>query len=64
MKKMQSWTLPELVPRDVLAMKKSEIEKTKPTLIISVLKVDMIKLGLFFFDFQLFHYQKFWQING
>ena len=29
-------------------MKKLEIEKTKPTLIISVLKVDIIKVGLVF----------------
>ena len=29
-------------------MKKLEIEKTKPTFIISVLKVDIIKLGLVF----------------
>ena len=29
-------------------MKKLEIEKTKPTFIISVLKVDMIKVGLVF----------------
>jgi hypothetical protein len=33
-------------------MKKSEIEKTKPTFIISVLKIDG---GLSFFDFQLFY---------
>ena len=37
-----------LFARDVLAMKKLEIEKTKPTLIISVLKVDIIKVGLVF----------------
>ena len=35
----------QLFARDVLAMKKLEIEKTKPTFIISVLKVDMIKVG-------------------
>ena len=29
-------------------MKKLEIEKTKPTFIISVLKVDIIKVGLVF----------------
>ena len=29
-------------------MKKSEIEKTKPTFIISVLKVDIMKVGLVF----------------
>ena len=34
--------------RDILAMKKLEIEKTKPTFIISVLKVDIIKVGLVF----------------
>ena len=38
----------QLFARDVLAMKKLEIEKTKPTLIISVLKVDIIKVGLVF----------------
>ena len=38
--------------RDVLDMKKSEIEKTKHTFIISVLKIDG---GLSFFDFQLFY---------
>ena len=38
-----------LFARDVIVMKKLEIEKTKPTFIMSVLKV-----GLNFFDFQLF----------
>ena len=38
----------QLFARDVLAMKKLEIEKTKPTFIISVLKVDIIKMGLVF----------------
>ena len=41
-----------LFATDVLVMKKLEIEKTKPTFIISVLKVES---GLSFFDFQLFH---------
>ena len=35
-------------------MKKLEIEKTKPTLIISVLKVDIIKVGLVFSIFNFF----------
>ena len=38
----------QLFARDVLAMKKLEIEKSKPTFIISVLKVDIIKVGLVF----------------
>ena len=38
----------QLFARDVLAMKKLEIEKTKPTFIISVLKVDIMKVGLVF----------------
>ena len=38
----------QLFARDVLAMKKFEIEKTKPTFIISVLKVDILKVGLVF----------------
>ena len=38
----------QLFARDVLVMKKLEIEKTKPTFIISVLKVDIIKVGLVF----------------
>ena len=42
--------------RDVLVMKKLEIEKTKPTFIISTFKTDIIKVGLVFFNFQLFHY--------
>ena len=37
-----------LFVRDILVIKKLEIEKTKPTFIISVLKG-----GLSFFDFQL-----------
>ena len=37
-----------LFARDILVMKKLEIEKTKPTLIISVLEVDIIKVGLVF----------------
>ena len=40
--------------RDVLAMKKLEIEKTKPTFIISVLKVDIIKVGLVFSIYNFF----------
>ena len=35
-------------------MKKLEIEKTKPTLIISVLKVDILKVGLVFSIFHFF----------
>ena len=38
----------QLFARDVLVMKKLEIEKTKPSFIISVLKVDIIKVGLVF----------------
>ena len=38
----------QIFARDVLVMKKLEIEKTKPTFIISVLKVDLIKVGLVF----------------
>ena len=38
----------QLFARDVLVMKKLEIEKTKPAFIISVLKVDIIKVGLVF----------------
>ena len=37
-----------LFARDVLVIKKLEIETTKPTFIISVLKVDIIKVGLVF----------------
>ena len=37
-----------LLARDILVMKKLEIKKTKPTFIISVLKVDIIKVGLVF----------------
>ena len=43
-------------------MKKLEIEKTKPTFIISVLKVDIIKVGLVFSTFSLL--KRLWQING
>ena len=38
----------QLFARDVLVMKKLEIEKTKPTLIISTFKTDIIKMGLVF----------------
>ena len=38
----------------ILLMKKLEIEKTKPTFIISVLKVEYLG-GLSFFDFLLFY---------
>ena len=38
----------QLFARDVLAMKKLEIEKTKTFINISVLKVDIIKVGLVF----------------
>ena len=44
----------QIFARDVLVMKKLEIEKTKPVFIISVLKVLNNKSGLSFFDFQLF----------
>ena len=37
-----------LFVRDVLVMKKLEIEKTKPTFIITTFKTDMIKVGLVF----------------
>ena len=37
-----------LFARDVLVMKQLEIEKTEPTFIISVLNVDIIKVGLVF----------------
>ena len=46
-------------------MKKLEIEKTKTTLIVSVLKVEYLLGGLSFFNFQLFLLIKLlWQING
>ena len=38
----------QLFARDILVMKKLEIEKTKPTFIASVLKVDILKVGLVF----------------
>ena len=38
----------QLFARDVLVMKKLEIEKTKPTFIISTFKTDIIKVGLVF----------------
>ena len=37
-----------LFARDVLVMKKVEIEKTKPTYIISTFKTNIIKVGLVF----------------
>ena len=37
-----------LLARDVLVMKKLEIEKTKPTFIISTFKTDILKVGLVF----------------
>ena len=37
-----------LFARDVLVMKKLEIEKTQPTFIISTFKTDIIKVGLVF----------------
>ena len=46
--------LVHLFDRDELVMKKFEIKKTKPTLIISVLKLKMLG-GLSVFDFQLFY---------
>ena len=53
-----------LFARDVLVMKKLEIEKTKPTFIISVLKVDIIKAGLVFSISNVFIAKTFRQING
>ena len=38
----------QIFARDVLVMKKLEIEKTKPTSIISTFKTDIIKVGLVF----------------
>ena len=38
----------QLFARDVLVMKKLEIEKTKPTFIISTFKTDIITVGLVF----------------
>ena len=46
--------LTHLFARDVLVMKKLEIEKTKPTFIISVFKSWNLG-GLSFFDFQHFY---------
>ena len=43
-----------LFASELLLMKKLEIEKTKPTFVISVLKVAYYLGGLSFFDFQLF----------
>ena len=43
----------QLFARDVLLMKKLEIEKTKPTFIISTFKTDIIKGGLVFSIFEL-----------
>ena len=40
-----------LFARDVLVMKKLEIETTKPTFIISTFKTDKVKVGLVFLDF-------------
>ena len=37
-----------LFARDLLVMKKLEIEKTKPTFIISTFKTDIINVGLVF----------------
>ena len=54
-----------LFARAVLVMKKLEIEKTNPTFIISVLKVEYVQGDLSFFDFQLFLLIKIlWHING
>ena len=44
----------QLFARDVLAMKKLEIEKTKPTLITLTFKTDMIKKGLVFSIYNFF----------
>ena len=56
----------QLFARDVLVMKKLEIEKTKPTFIISVLKVDIIKVGLVFSisNFCIAKTKLNWQIIG
>ena len=51
--KLLQLKLIQVFARAILLMKKLEIEKTKSTLIISVLKVEIG--GLSFFDFQLFH---------
>ena len=53
-----------LFARDVLAMKMLEIEKTKPTFIISVLKVDILKVGLVFSISNFSLLKRLWQING
>ena len=37
-----------LFVRDVLAMKTLEIEKTKPTFVISTFKTDIVRVGLVF----------------
>ena len=44
-----------LFSRELLLMKKLEIEKTKPNFTITVLKVEYKVALLSFFDFQLFH---------
>ena len=53
-----------LSARDVLVMKKLEIEKTKPTFIISTFKTDIIKVGLVFLISNYFIAKTFWQIIG
>ena len=46
--KLQQLKLIHIFAIAILLMKKLEIEKTKPTFIISVLKVDIIMVGLVF----------------
>ena len=45
-------------------MKKLEIKKTKPTLIISTFKTAIIKVGLFFSISNFFIAKSLWQIIG
>ena len=47
-----------LFARDILLMKKLEIEETKTTQ-FSTFETDMIKVCLVFFNFQFFHKEKF-----
>ena len=45
-------------------MQKLEIEKTKPTFIISTFKTDKIKVGLVFSISNFFINKRLWQIFG
>ena len=47
-RKEDNFFLLQLFARDVLVIKTLEIEKTKPTFIISTFKTDIIKAGLVF----------------